>query len=268
MAEHKAGLHKKISVIFDGVPIPRDDRPSKTFPETVSQCTDGASTKLADTPVVPAVPAPKHQQPVKPSLKDISPKQPGTGGSKQPETVSRKQRGAENAPKNSGQRFWQRIWGQVHNRLLASKRGINTARQKLMMTLIPVLCVIFALVLINAFSNPSRKTTKNPDAAKVLSNTANSKNKINWEIPPAYPENMRDPMQFGPVPISAETAGTEVNRLAVKGIVYSKDNPSAVIGTQIVHQGDKISDVTVLKINEDSVEFETDGKKWTQKVQR
>jgi hypothetical protein len=54
----------------------------------------------------------------------------------------------------------------------------------------------------------------------------------------------------------------------VKGIVHSPDNSCAVIGDQIVHEGDKILDAVVIKINKNSVEFEANGKKWTQKVQR
>ncbi len=53
-----------------------------------------------------------------------------------------------------------------------------------------------------------------------------------------------------------------------KGIVfnifYSKDNPSAVIRGQTVHEGDKIDDITIVKIHKDKVEFEKNGKRWTQ----
>jgi hypothetical protein len=55
--------------------------------------------------------------------------------------------------------------------------------------------------------------------------------------------------------------------IVIKGIVYS-ERPAAVIGTQIVHQGDKVSGATVIKINENNVEFEMGDKKWTQEVQR
>jgi hypothetical protein len=72
-------------------------------------------------------------------------------------------------------------------------------------------------------------------------------------------------MQFGSVTVGQAEAG---GLIAVKGIVYSKDNPSAVIGSQIVHEGDKVSGATIVKINEKSVDFEMNGKKWTQKVQR
>jgi len=267
MAEHKAGLHKKISVIFDGVPIPRDNKPSGTSSDTVPEDADIVYTKPEDVSAAPAVPAPEYQQPVL-LPEDALPEQSDGSGSEQPEAVSQEQAEVESVPKGSKQKFRQRIWGRVQGRLFAPKPGVNTARQKLMLILIPVLCVIFVFVLMNVFRSPPRKTAKRLDVVKASVKTANSGSKINWEFPPPYPENMRDPMQFVQITSSAGTTGTEENKFAVKGIVYSTDNPSAVIGTQIVHQGDEVSGVTILKINEDSVEFEADGKKWTQKVQR
>ena len=93
---------------------------------------------------------------------------------------------------------------------------------------------------------------------------ATSVRKIDWQVPALYPTTLRDPMQFG----SATTAGAVLSEIVVKGIVYSKDNPSAVIGTQIVHEGEKISGATIIKINEDNIEFEMNGEKWMQKVGR
>ncbi|MDD5065254.1 MAG: hypothetical protein PHQ35_10925 [Phycisphaerae bacterium] len=54
--------------------------------------------------------------------------------------------------------------------------------------------------------------------------------------------------------------------ITVKGILYSADNPSALIGEKIVREGDIIDGVKVVKINKDSVEFERDGEKWTQRT--
>ena len=54
----------------------------------------------------------------------------------------------------------------------------------------------------------------------------------------------------------------------VKGIVYSKDKSSAVVGDQIVSAGDTVGDATIVKINPDSVEFTMGDKNWTQKVER
>jgi type II secretory pathway component PulC len=68
-------------------------------------------------------------------------------------------------------------------------------------------------------------------------------------------------------PGTEEAEEEKSGRLVVKGILYSEDNPSAIIDTQIVHIGDKIYGATVVKINRDSVEFEIDGKKETKSVE-
>ncbi len=54
--------------------------------------------------------------------------------------------------------------------------------------------------------------------------------------------------------------------MIVRDIVYSKDKPSAVIGSKIVYVGDKINDITIVKINRDSIEFERNGDRWEQNV--
>jgi len=54
--------------------------------------------------------------------------------------------------------------------------------------------------------------------------------------------------------------------VALKVILYSKDNPSALIGSTIAREGDVIDGVKVVKINKDTVEFEKDGEKWTQRT--
>jgi type II secretory pathway component PulC len=62
-------------------------------------------------------------------------------------------------------------------------------------------------------------------------------------------------------PGTKEAEAAKSGRMVVKGILYSDDKPSAIIDTQIVHEGDKIYGATVVKINKDSVEFEIEGKK-------
>jgi hypothetical protein len=54
--------------------------------------------------------------------------------------------------------------------------------------------------------------------------------------------------------------------LAVTGILYSEDDPLAIVGGAIVREGDMIDDVKVVKIHKNSVEFEMNGEKWTQKT--
>jgi hypothetical protein len=52
----------------------------------------------------------------------------------------------------------------------------------------------------------------------------------------------------------------------VTGIVYSKDKPAAIVGSQVVHPGEKIGKVRITAISPDSVEFEKGKKKWTQQI--
>lgn len=52
----------------------------------------------------------------------------------------------------------------------------------------------------------------------------------------------------------------------VTGIVYSEEKASAVIDGKIVHHGDTIHSVRVIKIHTDKVEFEKNGERWNQKV--
>jgi len=52
----------------------------------------------------------------------------------------------------------------------------------------------------------------------------------------------------------------------VTGIVFSPDRPSAVVGSQVLYEGDTTQGVTVVRIYRDKVQFEKDGAKWTQAV--
>ena len=52
----------------------------------------------------------------------------------------------------------------------------------------------------------------------------------------------------------------------VTGILFSEENPSAVVDKNIVHEGDSVHGVKVVKIYKEEVEFEKAGKRWVQKV--
>ncbi|MDD5063309.1 MAG: hypothetical protein PHQ35_00935 [Phycisphaerae bacterium] len=54
----------------------------------------------------------------------------------------------------------------------------------------------------------------------------------------------------------------------VTGIIYSADRPCAVVDGKVVHEGDVIGGVTVVKIQQDSVKFSRKSKSWEQKVQQ
>ena len=52
----------------------------------------------------------------------------------------------------------------------------------------------------------------------------------------------------------------------VSGIAYSENHALAFIDDKMISEGGVIDGVIVFKIHEDTVEFEKDGKRWTQKV--
>lgn len=61
-------------------------------------------------------------------------------------------------------------------------------------------------------------------------------------------------------------AAPSSKQVALTGILYAQGNQSAVVDGKIVHEGDTMNGVKVIKIHKDKVEFESAGKTWTQKV--
>jgi hypothetical protein len=256
MSEYKAGLHKEVSAIFNGVSLPKSNNAQLPSAAPAPAHQDyGAPKPPAPEPPTQKLPVPSHMTPTKPK-----PEQMPLQSS--PKAAPAKQPKADTAIKAAGQIPWWRTLEQIKNKLFATKPGVSTTKQRMMVILAPVLFVVLIFVFIRAFSTPSQKITGTETSGPVRA-AAGPDSKVNWQVPNPYPTTLRDPMQFG-----STTSQTGTGGLTVKGIVYSDDNPSAVIGDQIVHQGDKILDVTITKINENSVEFEANSKKWMQNVQR
>jgi hypothetical protein len=154
-----------------------------------------------------------------------------------------------------------KIWEQVKAKLLTPKRGTSPARQKMMILVAPVLVVVLLVVVVQAIKKEPGTAAKPSKKASVA---VAFDGKINWEMPAVIPDNLRDPMVFGATGPDKETTSGPV----VKGIVYSADNPCAVVGDRIVSAGDTVGGATIVKINPDSVEFSMGDKNWTQKVER
>ncbi|UCF43543.1 MAG: hypothetical protein JSV99_01040 [Planctomycetota bacterium] len=258
MAKHKAGLHKAVSAIFDGVPLPgreRTDKPSRTdVPERPrEQTAPKPQEERLQSPATVKPASPSHMTPTKrkPAQPVEPPAQPALPKVTKPETVKKPLK------KVTGDRPWERIT----SKLLTPKAGVSTQRQKTMVILVPVLFIIMIFVFTRVFSTPSRVTAQ-PARSGPTGAVASSKD-IDWEIPALYPAGLRDPMQIG-----STTTEVKTSELVVRGIVYSEDNPSAVVGNEIVHEGEEVMGAMVVKINSDSVVFKMNDKEWTQKVER
>jgi len=158
----------------------------------------------------------------------------------------------------------------IKDRLFAPKPGGRSARQKASVALIPVLAIVLIFVVRQVFSTSPSKIEGAAKDDTPSATAAVSENKVVWEIPAPYPATLRDPMKLGPA--AAEKTQTEESEtgqaveLIIKGILYSEDNPTAVVGKKIVHVGEKVSGATVIGIDKDSVEFEMDGKRWKQEI--
>ncbi|MHC4636216.1 MAG: hypothetical protein ACYTBV_01785 [Planctomycetota bacterium] len=66
----------------------------------------------------------------------------------------------------------------------------------------------------------------------------------------------------------SNNAQAVTEHMALTGILYSDHNPAAVVDTQIVHEGEMIKGVKVVKIYPDKVMFEKNGQTWTQGSQK
>lgn len=287
MGKRKRGLHKEITSIFDGVPMPKKPQGPQTgtAPGPDSEGSD-MPAPAADAPAPPQAPkpkppvaTPKPKPPVatpKPKPPVAAPKTPAMGQTQQavkstPKVIATAQPmpeakvlGSLGGAKRSG---WQGALMTLKDKFFATKPGADAAKQKKMAVLVAALVVVSIFVYTKVLKGPKGTTTAptGPEATVVAAGST----QISWEIPKPYPADLRDPMQFGSVtPVTDDPDQPGNEQLAVKGILFSEDNPAAVIGIEIVHVNDEIAGVKVIKIMQDSVEFEKDGKRWVQKVQK
>jgi hypothetical protein len=272
MHKRKAGLQKEVSKIFTGIQVPRKDapeadtRPAAPVPaphiEPKQVLAPPRPYTLPEAEIPPAqlkkspVPAKKVYEPPAPQPTDYKPPAP------MPAPTRRHK--PEMPPKSSVQIPGLKIWEKLKVKLLIPKPGVSPGRQKAMVVMMPVLFVVFIVVLAVVLRTPKRPSSNAANNIAALGSTAFD-GKIDWELPPPYPENLRDAMVFGATP---QTSEENSDRPVVKGIVYSEDNPCAVVGDRIVSEGEVVQGATVVKINPDSVEFAKGDESWTQKVER
>jgi hypothetical protein len=294
--KNKAGLQKNVSSVFKGVPLPQNNG--------VRQPSGTPAPNQA--PDVPPKPAPADRQTSKSSLiSKLSQSEDSSDAVEQNQTANAYQKPAptKQMPQNSPinklsqpkeplkhaatdtqpesspliEETSDGMWQQIKDKLFTPKPGVSPAKQKAMVIMVPILAIIMIFAFRQVLSKAPQKTkgTETDDTPVVVSNT-DSGNEIDWQIPEPITNIPRDPIKL---PDESNTQNghqnTEQNGAAnaknhgvimIKDIVYSKDKPSAVIGSQIVYVGDTIHGVTVVKIDRDSVEFEKDGERWEQNV--
>jgi len=151
------------------------------------------------------------------------------------------------------------------DKFASAKPGVSTGRQKASIVMVVILSIALVVLLgrpyLNSRSNPVVADT----AIQTNAGTASGPIiEINWPDPPPYQPFYRDPMdpESNGTPVPTTTQG-----IVVTGIVYSEDNPRAIIDRQYYGVGDKVKGADILKITRNNVTFERDGETWTQGVQ-
>ncbi len=247
MAKKKrTGLQSEISAIFSGVPVPKKDG-SEPQPRSSTPRPQGSDLPRPVAPQPQAPAAPTLQQPVEPlqeaSLAEV------------PEAKVPEQRTRQIPGKVSRRR---------KVKLFTPKAGVSSGRNRAGLILFIILSIVLVLVLVRPFETSGHSPASSAVAGQAQVGPSSRVDiEIDWPMPLVYPAELRDPMELG----SQQQVKTETIRLVVKGISYSEDRKYAVIGTETVEEGDEILGAIVVRINPNSVEFEKDGKRWTQEVE-
>lgn len=242
----RSGLHKEVSSIFNGVPLPGGDNNntasagSATLDKEASHLPPKTSRFAGGPPVPQAKPQKQTSQP------------------------ARKPKAKTSGRSSAMQKQVARIWQQVKVKVLTPPEGVSQTKHMTTLLMIPVLLVIVLVVFGRLFFQSGGNAGRFQSSQAAVGQAEAAKMQIEWQKPSLYPKSLRDPMQK--ISISQNNSETVGGDISVRGIVWSVDKPAAVIGTQIIYQGQTVQGAKITRITQDSVEFERDGKTWVQKV--
>jgi hypothetical protein len=229
--KQKPGLHKKVSSIFDGAPY------SATAPQNGAGGVDAGDSAAGRI---------GQMDPNDRSTAVLTPAAPGYGepiGSRHGAFES--ERSAKSPLTAKG----------------TSKR--DSMRNYLVPMLVTVLLFVGLLTaanLIGLLSGGKEAAPVGADSREAVSPESYAA-RIYWQAPPLVPEEIRDITRAG------DTSEYQ-QRLVVRGITYSDNRASAIIGKAIVRVGDEVMGARVLNIGRNHVEFEMKGKRWKQQVEK
>lgn len=142
MPAHKPGLHKDVSTIFDGVPVPGKD----------AQRGPGEPSWQRAEPASPKHGAPDRLTPAALKVRLGARPPAKTDDVVQEKVYSETRLGP--APRQ------RQTWQRIRKKLFAPKAGVSAKRQKTMALLVPILSIALILVFIRVFGVPSFKTDR------------------------------------------------------------------------------------------------------------
>lgn len=168
----------------------------------------------------------------------------------------------------------------IRDKIAGSKPGGRSTKDKVMVMLVPFLAIVMIFMFRQVLHRSPGKAKGAARDETPWVTAADSGHEIEWEIPEPLPAAMRDPLKlsgkgYGQSAYPDNTRNQERDAatgqvvpavIRIRGLVYSEDKPSVVIGNRIAYEGTRINGVTIVKINRDSVELEKDGKIWLQRM--
>ncbi len=214
--KNKAGLQKKVSSVFKGVPVPQNngaqqpsgipapDHTPDVPPKPVSadrQISQSSLVKKLSQSEDSSDKAEQNQTAKispKPTSTNQMPKSPPINKLPQPKE-SLKQAAKATQPESSPfiEETNDGLWQQIKDKLFTPKPGVSPTKQKAMVIMVPVLAIIMIFALRQVLSKAPRKTegAGTDDVPVVVANT-DSGNEIDWKIPEPIAVIMRDPIQL------------------------------------------------------------------------
>ena len=266
----KSGLHKQISSIFDGVTVPQNStltEDAESSDKMTGLLTEDAPESDAQEVTAPQSSGPSLVQRMTADPSDMSECEPIPVvqiGRPMPLSKSKAMSKSAMGPG---------LITQVKKTLVRSQSSLDP-RQKKAAALVGILSLVFGVVMFvslggvggaqaaAAEAESGDPTTQSQTAKKIAQN---------WKNPNPLPQDFRNATT--PIAKSAtkrQTGDSAENSggLIVRGIVFSKNKPSAIINDQILAEGQSFNGIKLVKITKETVEFEANGERWTQTVQR
>ena len=151
--------------------------------------------------------------------------------------------------------------------------------QKKQVIILGVLLLVLAVIALRktVFSGSRADVVLSDDDGTEVSDTPVLASSLKWQPPEPIPDNLRDPMILTlsgspsgesetnqPIRIvtqhdvsKGDLVQIEGTSFYLKGIVYSEINPSSIITNEgLLHEGDVIHGIQVVKIARNNVEFQ------------
>jgi hypothetical protein len=280
MMKQRAGLGKKVSSIFDGVPLPKPGqeieqalrRVEPQVPQVPPQVDVLAA--LRQMPTVPPTPQQRPVPVVAPPTAPVAvPQPPRIVSAPMPrEQISEHSfsKNAAGASRSVGNVSGNSLQQLIHKIFFSGNSEID-GRNKKAIAMVGVLSVVLVGVVMwtGVFSGSSGKLVV-AGGTVAAANAASGQVRIDWTPPEPYPSSFRDPMQMGSKKNGGSSTASSIGNPIVKSIVYCKNEPNsstAIMNGEIVRAGQMIGDIKIVKISSDSVEFAANGKNWKQQVE-